>query len=280
MSGPADPLWLDHLTLAVPDFAQAVAILREQFGLRTTITPQAPERHGRILLDRCYIEVVRNAVESDELAVPWFFLGHPDVPAAVARLRAAGLARDAATPYHGADGTWWNAMLRAPAGVPAPLLVQRIEPAEVAAKWPPPLAQPHPSGVVRLGGVLVVTSAVGAAVDFYRLLVTALTGTPATATSERVRHPLADQEWRVPLPDGARIVVCDPVRAGPAREHLLRRGAGLAGFELLSADLDATAAYLSRQDIDVQATGEGAARCLWLHPDATPGIRVAVRPAC
>lgn len=48
----AAELRLDHVSVEVPDFAGAVAKLGEQLGLRVTVSPQAPERHGRVYLDR------------------------------------------------------------------------------------------------------------------------------------------------------------------------------------------------------------------------------------
>jgi catechol 2,3-dioxygenase-like lactoylglutathione lyase family enzyme len=44
---PAAQLRLDHVSIEVPDFADAVDRLDEVLGLRVMVSPQAPGRHGR-----------------------------------------------------------------------------------------------------------------------------------------------------------------------------------------------------------------------------------------
>jgi hypothetical protein len=50
-------LALDHISLQAPRVDSAAPLLRDRFGLITTLTPAAPERHGRVYLDRSYLEV-------------------------------------------------------------------------------------------------------------------------------------------------------------------------------------------------------------------------------
>jgi hypothetical protein len=275
-------LRLDHATLQVPDFTETADILWERFGLRLTPTSADPEAHGRIYLDRGYVEVVPRPGE-DELRLTGFYLSYPDVPSAIETLRGRGLASMPATPYRGVDGDWWDGVLAPPDGVPAPILVQRTAPAAVAADWPPPLRDGHPSGIERLVGVYLVTPYVAEAVDFYARLVRALTPAAAhQAAPERVAaggHPwaLADQHWEAALPGGGRVLICDPLRPGRARDMLLTGGPGLVGLELATRNLPDTESRLEMGGVGHHLEPDERGLALWIDPAATPGIAVVIR---
>ena len=64
-------LVLDHVSVQAPAFDAAVEMLRDRLGLVTTPTPAAPLRHGRVYLDRSYLEVAAGADSSLAL---FFFL--------------------------------------------------------------------------------------------------------------------------------------------------------------------------------------------------------------
>jgi hypothetical protein len=272
---------LDHATLEVPDLVEAGDILWERFGLRVTPTPEDREGHARLFLDRTYLEVVPGAAE-DELRLTGFYLFHPDVPTAVERLRAVGLASGPAVPYRGIDGVWWDGMLTAPEGVPAPLLVQRTHPADVAAAWPPPLRNRHPSGIERLLGVYLITPYVAQAVDFYERLVRTCAGVEHAQPAQQLksgghRWALADQQWEVTLPGGGRVIICDPLRPGRARELLVARGACVVGVELGTARLPDTELRLRTGAVGYYLEPDEHGLAAWIDPDATPGIALVIR---
>ena len=279
------PLWLDHVTLSVPDLTEATAILRERFGLRVTPTPADPSRHGRIYLHYGYVEVAATPDDHGAglLALTGFYLGHADVAAAMELLRGEELATEPPAVYHGADGAWWDGTLLPPEGVPAPILVQRFEPPDLAPGWPPPLAEPHPSGIVALSAVLLVTARVPQAVEFYDRLIAALAQEDAAPDSAtRSTNPgggraPADQQWDLTLPGGGRIVIYDPMRAGPARDHLMGAGSGLLGIELGSVDLDSTRAFLDCTGVTYHPATDQYGPFIWIDAAATPGILLAVR---
>ena len=278
------PLWLDHVTLSVPDMDEAAVILRQRFGLRLTPTPADPSRHGRIYLHHGYVEVAATPDDgSGLLALTGFYLGHGDVAAAMELLRGEDLAIGPPVVYRGADGAWWDGVLTPPEGVPAPIVVQRFEPPDLAADWPPPLAEPHPSGIVTLSAVLLVTAYVPQAVEFYDRLIATLTHEDAASESAtRSTNPggsraPADQQWDLALPGGGRIVIYDPMRAGPARDHLMGSGSGLLGIELGSVDLDSTRAFLDSTDVGYHATIDQHGPFIWIDSTATPGVLLAVR---
>ncbi len=87
---PAVELGLDHVSIEVPDFADAVGRLDEQLGLHVTVSPQAPERHGRVYLDRAYLEVAAN-LGRRSWAVTSFFVRFSDPVGLRARLGGARL---------------------------------------------------------------------------------------------------------------------------------------------------------------------------------------------
>ena len=162
------PLWLDHASLAVPDLHDAVAELDARFGLRTTITAADPERHGRIHLERSYLEVT-----SLEPVADWslrrFFVRFADLEALRRHLVVTRLAYDIDV-YRGVDGRWDDVSVDGGA-VPLPVLVRRTHPPEIARTWPPPIAQPHPCGATTLEAVYLTVPELGPAVDVYGRLV-------------------------------------------------------------------------------------------------------------
>lgn len=167
VAAPAAGLWLDHVSIEVPDFADAVRWLGEELGLRVTASPQAPERHGRVYLDRAYLEVAAHP-GSPAWAVRSFFLRFSDPKGLRAHLEGARLGyRDRV--YEGVDGRWEDVELDV-ADVPVPILVRRTEPAQVARNWPPPLDKPHRCGAVTLAAVHLPVASIENAADVYARL--------------------------------------------------------------------------------------------------------------
>ena len=164
---PAAELRLDHVSIEVPDFADAVRRLDEEFGLRVTVSPQAPERHGRVYLHRAYLEVAARP-GSPAWAAGSFFLRFSDPQGLRAHLEGARFGyRDRV--YEGVDGRWDDVELDV-ADVPVPILVRRTEPAQVARNWPPPLDKPHRCGAVTLAAVHLPATSIEAAADIYARL--------------------------------------------------------------------------------------------------------------
>lgn len=163
---------LDHVSIEVPDLGDAVARLHERLGLRVMVSPQAPDRHGRIHLDRAYLEVAANP-DGPRWDVTSFFLRFSDLEGLRAHLDGAGLAYRYRV-YEGVDGRWDDIELHV-AGVPMPILVRRTEPADVARNWPPPLDHAHPCGAATLAAVQIPVGSIEAAAHVYARLLTAET---------------------------------------------------------------------------------------------------------
>lgn len=164
---PAAGLRLDHVSIEVSDFATAVSRLDEELGLRVTVSPQEPGRHGRVYLDRAYLEVAAHP-GGPAWAVRSFFLRFSDPEGLSAHLEGAGFAyryRD----YEGVDGRWEDVELDV-ADVPVPILVRRTEPAQVARDWPPPLGKPHRCGAFTLAAIHLPVVSIEAAADVYARL--------------------------------------------------------------------------------------------------------------
>lgn len=163
---PGTGLRLDHVSIEVPDFPDAVGSL-DQLGLHVTVSPQAPERHGRLYLDRAYLEVAAHP-GSPAWAVGLFFLRFSDLEGLRARLEGARLDYRYQV-YEGVDGRWDDVELDV-ADVPVPILVRRTEPAEVARNWPPPLDRPHRCGAFTLAALHLPVTSIEAAADVYTRL--------------------------------------------------------------------------------------------------------------
>jgi catechol 2,3-dioxygenase-like lactoylglutathione lyase family enzyme len=118
---PAVELRLDHVSIEVPDFADAIGRLDGKLGLRVTVSPQAPGRHGRVYLDRAYLEVAAHP-GNRAWAVTSFFLRFSDLEGLRAHLGGARLGYRYRV-YEGVDGRWQDVELDA-ADVPVPVLVR------------------------------------------------------------------------------------------------------------------------------------------------------------
>jgi hypothetical protein len=172
MTGPTGdgpvPLWLDHASVEVPELGTAIGHLKRRLGLHATVSPQAADRHGRIYLDRTYLEVAAGTAPATGWRVHLWFLRFDDLEALRAHLEDAGIEHRIGE-YEGVDGTWDDVQIRA-GPVPLPILVRRTSPPEVAGDWPPTLARPHRCGARTLEAVHVTVGSLEAAVEAYRAL--------------------------------------------------------------------------------------------------------------
>src|SRR5687767_10633961 len=144
-------LWLDHASVRVPDLDTATGVFDRVLGRPPTRTPGASQRHSRWFLDRSYLEVSVPPGPAPGWGLSLFFLRFADLAMTEGALRAAAIPYRS-EPYRGADGTWDNIELEGPAGVPAPILVRRVAPEEIARDWPPRRPDPAPCGAIALGG--------------------------------------------------------------------------------------------------------------------------------
>ena len=160
-------LHLDHVSVEVPNLPDAVSQFDERLGLRVTVSPSAPERHGRIHLDRAYLEVA-SRLDGLTWDVTHFFLRFSDAKRLRSHLEDAELGYRFRI-YDGVDGRWDDVEIDV-TGVPMPILVRRTEPAEVARDWPPPLNHPHPCGAFTLASVHVPVASIKAAAAVYARL--------------------------------------------------------------------------------------------------------------
>jgi Glyoxalase-like domain len=238
------PLQLDHASVWVPDLATAVEHLDWRLGLRATVTPEAPERHSRVYLDRSYLEVAAEA-SGAVWASTFFFLRFDDPDALRAHLEDAGI-EYRFSEYKGVDGTWDDVEIRAGA-VPFPILVRRTAPDSVARDWPPPLAVAHRCGARMLAAVHVEVPSLEEAADAYRRLL---------------------GEDHVSWPDDERRQGHEHVRlasGGILLEEAVHGGLGLVlGVRSLEATRAALDGRLARTDESVA----------WLDPDETFGLRL------
>jgi hypothetical protein len=210
-------LVLDHVSLQAPSVDAAVTLLHGRFGLVTTRTPAAPGRHGRVYLDRSYLEVAPGA----EAPLALFFLRYDRLDHTLGALAGRGLRARAAL-YEGTDGVWEDVALDAETAAPLPFLTRRTTPAEAARDWPPPLAAPHPCGATALAAVHLRVPRLEPALDVYERLL----GSPAARPGER------SAVYRV---NAGRIVLREATDLPPA----------IVGLELRVISLAQTQRFLS-----------------------------------
>ena len=114
----------------------------DELGFSLTPTKGSGGRHGRVMLDRTYLEVTLESEDSSVFGRGWF-LRPPDIQAAPARLRQHGIPATDPTLYEGHDGSWLDVEMDVPALARVlPTLTCRLH---VADCWPPPLREPHPN---------------------------------------------------------------------------------------------------------------------------------------
>jgi hypothetical protein len=220
-------LVLDHVSLQTPAWDMAVELLRHRFGLNTTPTPAAPGRHGRVYLDRGYLEIAAGA----EALLPWFFLRYEQLDNTLQALQGRGL-RARASVYQGVDGAWEDIEIDAGTAVPLPYLVRRLTPPEVARDWPPPLVVPHACGAEALAAVHLRCPRLEPALVIYERLL----GSPAVRLgADRAVHHLGP----------GRIVLHEAAELPPA----------IVGFELRVASLEHTQRRLAALGIRAQRAG-------------------------
>jgi hypothetical protein len=161
-------LHLDHVTLSVPALREATEHLDARLGLRTTLSRPDPGRHGRLYLDRAYLEVSAGDTGGG-WSLSHFFLRFEDPAALRHHLQAEGVPCRFGD-YVGVDGRWDDVELDGD-DVPLPILVRRTEPPEVASDWPPALGRPHRCGARTLHAVHIAVPELASATQVYgRLL--------------------------------------------------------------------------------------------------------------
>jgi len=236
-------LWLDHASVSVPNLAAAVEHLDGRLGLRATVSPEAPERHSRVYLDRSYLEVSAGS-DGDGWEATLFFLRFDDPRALRAHMDAAGIDYWFGE-YEGVDGTWDDVEIRF-GTVPLPTLIRRTAPAAVARDWPPALAEDHRCGARALAAMHVEVPSLDEALEAYRRLLGARE--PSCSGPERRRA-------HVPLASG---------------ELILHEGGsgGIVGIVLGVPSLAATRAALG---VELGRTDDDVA---WLDPAETFGLRL------
>lgn len=211
------PLWLDHVSLSVPNLRDASELLDARLGLRTTVSRADPDYHGRVYLHRAYLEVsAREPV--DRWVISLFFLRFDDPERLRDHLESAGFPYRFGS-YEGVDGRWDDVELDG-GTVPLPILVRRTHPPEIAANWPPALDAPHRCGARALETVHITVTDLAAATDAY----TRLLGTQAVAgidDAEACHAVFALASGRIVLSQGLRpgisgIVLGVPSLAGTA----------------------------------------------------------------
>jgi hypothetical protein len=161
-------LVLDHASITVPALPVAIDLLARRYALDLRSTVGAADSHGRIYLDRAYLEV--STGEGSRWEVTAFFLGFRDLARLRRQLSLAGLVHHHQV-YEGVDGRWDDVEVEVEAaGVPVPVLVRRTEPAELARDWPPPLEGSHRCGATTLAEVHVPVASLREAAEVYARL--------------------------------------------------------------------------------------------------------------
>jgi hypothetical protein len=193
-------LVLDHASIAVPALPVAIDLFARRYALDLRSTVGAADRHGRIYLDRAYLEVSTGVGSRWEVTA--FYVGFSDLARLRRQLSVAGLVHRHQV-YEGVDGRWDDVEVEA-AGVPVPVLVRRTEPAELARDWPPPLERAHRCGATTLAEVHVPVASLREAAELYaRLLGGAPSWVAAGGPSVHRRAVFHLGTGRVVLVEGA-----------------------------------------------------------------------------
>lgn len=197
-SRTAVSLWLDHASITVPDAREAMSAFATDLGLHVTASAPEPHRHGRIHLDRSYLEV-SSREPVDAWRMPLFFLRFTDPVELRRHLDAVGLEHTFDT-YVGVDGEWDDIEIAA-GTVPLPILVRRTGPPALAKDWPPRLPLLHHCGAATLEAVHVTVPDLAVAAEAYGRLV-GDDGTPARGGEGEARVSFALAAGRIVLVEG------------------------------------------------------------------------------
>lgn len=255
------PLLLDHVSLAVADAPQAWSRLH-RYGLQVTPTPTAAPRHGRLHLDRAYLEVSeRGGAEPGRWTAPLFFFRFEDRPQQMQVLAGRGLQARPRS-YLGVDGEWEELEVDAPPEVRAPVLVRRVSPPELARSWPPRLEQAHRCGARTLERVYLACADLAAAAVFFERLL----GAPS--------RPGGVTPFGASSVDVGPLSLVDPPTPGPAPAPS-PGPPSVCGVALGTDSVEHTAQWLSERAVPLAR----AEQLVWVDPADSGGMVIAFTSA-
>ncbi len=270
-------LQLDHSSLNVSELAAAQSCLERQLGFRLSVTRTAPRSHGRIFLDRGYIEVAASAELPRGLPraaslLSWggYFFRVEAIEAFVEAASERGVEVSAPSVYTGHDGEWLDVLIGHPTWRDLfPIIVQRISPPEIAADWPPPLRDEHPNGARTLASVYLMTETRNEAEGLLEGL-SRLMGLNARASVWRANAFLQATESSIDLPGSRKVLIGTPSAEGKARAWLRRNGPGLFSVAFGTPDLGDVQGFLEKRAVPFVERGRdgshGKGGMVWVEP--------------
>lgn len=148
---------LDHASLRVAELGPALEAFTRWFGYAPERT-QGASHHARLFVDGAYLELREERANPPGLAL--WFLRYSEAGATSTAMHDRGFPLSPVREYVGVDGVWEELHLESPpspeAAALAPILVKRLLPPAIAARWPPPPGR-HPFGALSLEAVLLET---------------------------------------------------------------------------------------------------------------------------
>jgi len=255
---------LDHISLQISHVGKHKAFIENDLGFILNLTPQLPDHHGYILLDRTGIEVSSSTeTTTHHPGFPTsaeFFLRTDNFNALCHERQTRQLPLKAPEEYIATDGSvWYDLEFDMPELIDLlPMITQLIQPEEKVKKHPSPLIEEHPNALRTLSAVYLMTNRYD---DLVRVFSDFL-DQPKPTWQEN--HFFGTEQRTFHLSNGE-IVICKPARSILKQTYLGSEGEGIFGLFLQSGNRQRTDRFYSESRFDIIKDELGMH---WLRPNA------------
>lgn len=237
-------LFLDHVSFEVDDLRKSKDFVETLLGFTLTLTPQQPDSHSIIRLDRSYIEVWKpeertTASQKFPTDISLYFLRAANFNAFLQDCKSRNIPIKDPVEYVAASGSvWYDVEFDAPIADLLPFVVQPIPPEETVKAWPYPLREEHPNALRTISAYHITTNRYNELLQFFSLLL----NQDELTWQENPFFETEQVSFRL---SNGRIVICKPSRPILEQTYLGPNGEGLFAITFKSGDVEKTQRFFS-----------------------------------